>query len=216
FHSDTVQTFGKIPVRVDELGVNLLAVSAHKIYGPKGIGAIYIRKGTGLDALLHGGAQERNNRAGTENIPLIAGFASAMDKIETYREKVFESAQLFRKELTGMITSSLPGVIINSDEVSSVPHILSVSLDARQYAVESESLMLNMDLRGIAVSSGSACTSGSIQPSHVLLAMGRDTKTSASTIRFSFGKFTTIDEVTKAGETFCSIVRSFPKQSPTA
>jgi cysteine desulfurase len=213
FHSDTVQTIGKIPVRVDDLKVDLLAISAHKLYGPKGMGAIYIRKGTGLDALLHGGAQERNNRAGTENVPLIAGFAAAIDRTEKFRDELYRSAELFRDQLTNVITSSLTGVVINSNAADSLPHILSVSLDSRHYAVESESLLLNMDLRGIAVSSGSACTSGSIQPSHVLLAMGRDPKTTASTVRFSFGKFTTIAEVTKAGEIFCSIVRSFPTQS---
>lgn len=212
FHSDTVQTVGKIPVLVGDLGVDLVAVSAHKIYGPKGIGAIYIRKGTSLDALLHGGAQERNNRAGTENVPMIAGFAAAIERAVESRDELYRSAVLFRDHLTGIITSSLTGIVINSNAAESLPHILSVSLDARHFAVESESLLLNMDLRGIAVSSGSACTSGSIQPSHVLLAMGRDPKTTASTVRFSFGKFTTIDEVTKAGEIFCSIVRSFPKQ----
>jgi cysteine desulfurase len=216
FHSDTVQTVGKIPVKVTDLGVDLLAISAHKVYGPKGIGAIYIRKGTGLDPLLHGGAQERNNRAGTENVPLIAGFAAAVDDIESCREDLFRKAQTFRTELARIISSSLPGVIFNSDEDLSLPHIFSVSLDAQQYAVESESLLLNMDLRGVAVSSGSACTSGSIQPSHVLLAMGRDVHTTASTVRFSFGKFTTFDEVTIAGEIFCSIVRSFPTQSQSA
>jgi cysteine desulfurase len=216
FHSDTVQSIGKLPVRVDDLGVDLLAISAHKIYGPKGIGAIYIRKGTGLDALLHGGSQERNNRAGTENIPLIAGFAAAIERAEQHRDEMYRAAEQYRKELSEMIAAELHGVIFNSEGPDVLPHILSVSLDARYYAVESESLLLNMDLRGIAVSSGSACTSGSVQPSHVLLAMGRDPKTTASTVRFSFGKFTTIDEVKKAGETFCSIVRSFPSQSHSA
>jgi cysteine desulfurase len=212
FHSDTVQTVGKLPVRVNELGTDLIALSAHKIYGPKGIGAIYIRQGTSLDPLLHGGAQERNNRAGTENVPMIAGFAEAMEIAERSREALYRSATEFREQLFGVISSALPGIIRNSDPDGSLPHILSLSLDASRYDVESESLLLNMDLRGVAVSSGSACTSGSIQPSHVLLAMGRDPKTTAATVRFSFGKFTTIEEVTRAGEIFCSIVRSFPSR----
>ena len=211
FHSDTVQTIGKIPVGVKDLGVDLLAISAHKIYGPKGIGALYIKKGTDLDAILHGGAQERNNRAGTENIPLIAGFAKAIELAEKNREQLYQTAQECKATLAEIIRSSLNGVIFNSDNGPTLPHILSVSLDASRYDVESETLLLKMDLNGIAVSSGSACTSGSIQPSHVLLAMGRDMKTTQATIRFSFGKFTTIQEVKRAGETFCSIVQSFLK-----
>ncbi|NUN71341.1 MAG: cysteine desulfurase [Bacteroidetes bacterium] len=210
FHSDTVQTVGKLPVHVDALGTDIITMSAHKIYGPKGVGAIYIRQGTGLDPLLHGGAQERNNRAGTENVPLIAGFAEAMELAERNREALYRQAVLFRDTLYGIISGGLTGIIRNSDPDGSLPHILSVSLDASRYQVESEALLLNMDLKGVAVSSGSACTSGSIQPSHVLLAMGRDTRTTAATVRFSFGKFTTIEEVRTAGGIFCSIVRTFP------
>jgi cysteine desulfurase len=110
-----------------------------------------------------------------------------------------------------IIRSSSVGIVLNSIEDRSLPHILNVSLDSTYYEIESETLLLNMDLRGIAVSSGSACTSGSVQPSHVLLAMGRDAKTAQAAIRFSFGKFTTIQEVKRAGETFCSIVQSFLK-----
>lgn len=210
FHSDTVQTVGKLPVNVDALGADLIAISAHKIYGPKGVGAIYIRQGTSLDPLLHGGAQERNNRAGTENVPLIAGMAEAVEIAERSREELYHKAAVLRDTLFGIVINGIPGVIRNSDPDVSLPHILSLSLDSRRYDVESESLLLNLDLKGVAVSSGSACTSGSVQPSHVLLAMGRDPKTTAATVRFSFGKFTTIEEVTKAGELFCSIVRSFP------
>jgi len=215
FHSDTVQTFGKIPVNVNDLGVDILALSAHKIYGPKGIGAIYIRKGTNLDAFLHGGAQERKNRPGTENIPLIAGFAKAIELAENNREKLYTAVSDFRSELLNIIRSSSVGIVLNSIEDRSLPHILNVSLDSTYYEIESETLLLNMDLRGIAVSSGSACTSGSVQPSHVLLAMGRDAKTAQAAIRFSFGKFTTIQEVKRAGETFCSIVQSFLKKPYT-
>jgi cysteine desulfurase len=212
FHSDTVQTIGKIPVNVNDLGVDLIAISAHKIYGPKGIGALYIRQGTELDAFLHGGSQERKNRPGTENVPLIAGFAKAIERAEEIREKMYASAVRLRSGLLGIITSTCQGVITNSDETRSLPHILSISLDPSFYEIESETLLLNMDLRGVAVSSGSACTSGSVQPSHVLLAMGRDTKTTQTTVRFSFGKFTTIEEVKRAGETYCSIVQSFLKK----
>ncbi len=216
FHTDAVQTVGKIPVNVNDLGIDLLSISAHKIYGPKGIGAIYIRKGTDIDALFHGGAQERKNRAGTENIPLIAGFAKAIVLAEKNRDELFTKTTRLRSALKDTIRSSIEGFIFNTPEGNSLPHILNVSLDPSVYDVESESLLLNMDLRGVAVSSGSACTSGSIQPSHVLQAMGRDAKTTQATVRFSFGKFTTSDEVKKAGEIFCSIVESFPKRAITA
>ena len=211
FHSDTVQTVGKIPVKVNDLGMDLLVISAHKIYGPKGIGAIYIRKGTDIDALLHGGVQERKNRAGTENIPLIAGFAKAIELAETGREKLFHHSVKLRLLLKDIIQKNVQNVFINSLEEQSIPHILNVSLDSSVYKVESETMLLTMDLKGVAVSSGSACTSGSVQPSHVLLAMGRDPRTTQTTIRFSFGKFTTIEEVKRAGNIFCSIVQSLPK-----
>lgn len=212
FHSDTVQTVGKMPVKVNDLGVDLLAISAHKIYGPKGIGAIYIRKGTEIDSLLHGGSQERKNRAGTENVPLIAGFAKAIELADNGREELFLLASKLRSLLKNLIQKNIRNVILNSVEERSIPHILNVSLDSSVYSIESETMLLNMDLKGVAVSSGSACTSGSVQPSHVLLAMGRDAKTTQATIRFSFGKFTTINEVENAGRIFCAIVQSLPKK----
>lgn len=213
FHSDTVQTIGKIPVHVDELGVDLLSISAHKIYGPKGVGAIYIRKGTNIDALLHGGAQERKNRAGTENVPLIAGFAKAVEIAVQEQNDIYDRVASFKSLLKEKFQTSLKNILFNGDQNSSLPHIVSVSLDANAYAVESESLLLNMDLRGVAVSSGSACTSGSVQPSHVLLAMGIDEKTTRTAIRFSFGKYTTSEQVEHAGEIFCTIVQSLPKRN---
>lgn len=212
FHSDTVQTVGKVLVNVNDLGIDLLPISAHKMYGPKGIGAIYIRKGTELDPLIHGGAQERKNRPGTENIPLIAGFAAAVALAERTMEHVRSNAVMVRKELLELITGQCDGIICNTRLDDSLPHIVSISLDPAVYAVESETLLMGLDLRGVAVSSGSACTSGSIQPSHVLMAMGYDRQTAQSAVRFSFGKFTTIQEVVSAGEIFCSMVRSFRKQ----
>jgi cysteine desulfurase len=210
FHSDTVQTFGKIPVDVNELGIDLLSLSAHKIYGPKGIGAIYIRKGVDVDSLIHGGSQERNHRAGTENVPLIAAFAAAAKKIMLKREDEYRSAVRFCSIMKDRIFQSLKGVIFNGAE-HSLPHILSISLDSNLYNVESETLLLQLDLHGVAASSGSACTSGSIQPSHVLKAMGRDEKTAKSTVRFSFGRMTTEEEIIKASNIFCDIVQRLPK-----
>jgi len=212
FHTDAVQSYGKIPFTVVDSGIDLAALSAHKIYGPKGIGALYIRKGTDIDALLHGGAQERKNRAGTENIPLIAGFAKGVEKMEIGRESLYQQAQRQKAQMLKIITSSCSHVIVNGSDNTTVPHILSVSLDAAVYDVEGESMLLNMDLKGIAVSSGSACTSGSVQPSHVLLAMGRDVRTTQATIRFSIGRGTTDEEIERGAETFCAIARQFERK----
>ncbi|MBI2427246.1 MAG: cysteine desulfurase, partial [Ignavibacteriales bacterium] len=211
-HSDTVQTVGKVPVDVNDLHVDLLSISAHKMYGPKGIGAIYIRKGTNIDALIHGGAQERKNRAGTENIPSIVGFAKAMEIASNEWSDNFEHARLCKELLKAKICGELKNVVVNGGEQDTLPFILNVSLDSSSYEAERESLLLNLDLHGVAVSSGSACTSGSVQPSHVLLAMGRDERSTSTAIRFSFGKFTSVKDVDRAGDVFCSIVRSLPKR----
>lgn len=210
-HSDTVQTMGKIPVDVNSLGVDLLAISAHKIYGPKGIGAIYIRKGTEIDAFLHGGAQERNSRAGTENVPLIAGFAKAVEVAERERRSLYENATQCKKFMIESLVRPTKGIAMNGDAAETIPHILNISLDSNYFEIDGETLVLSLDLKGIAVSSGSACTSGSVQPSHVLIAMGRDEAMTKTAIRFSFGKYTTIDEVRKAAEIFGSIIRPFRK-----
>lgn len=212
FHSDAVQTFGKIPIDVKELPLDLLTLSAHKIYGPKGIGAIYIRKGTNIDSLLHGGAQERNNRAGTENVPFVAGFAKAVEISLAQMHQHAEHASLLNSRMRKIIEESVEGAIINSSQQYSLPHILNVALESSVYDTEAETMLLNMDLHGVAVSSGSACTSGSIQPSHVLLAMGLDEKSTRSAIRFSFGRYTTLSEVEKAGEIYCSITQTLQKK----
>jgi cysteine desulfurase len=210
-HSDTVQSYGKVPLSVAALGIDIAALSAHKIYGPKGIGAIYIKKGTLIDPLLHGGAQERNNRAGTENVPMIAGFATAAELMESRRERLFDSTQRQKSRLLEIINGQLDNIVVNGDHRESVPHIVNISLDPSTCTLEGETLLLNLDLNGIAVSSGSACTSGSVQPSHVLLAMGNGKETTRSTVRFSFGYGTTDEEIERAGTIFCSIVKKHMK-----
>jgi len=212
FHCDAVQTVGKIPVDVAKLGVDLLSMSAHKIYGPKGIGAIFIRKGTPIDALLHGGAQERKHRAGTENVPLIAGFAKAIELADGERTEIYDRVASMRLSLRTKLLQSVPGLVVHGDEQHMLPHILNVSLNSSVYENNDESLLLNMDLRGVAVSSGSACTSGSVQPSHVLMAMRCDERSARSAIRFSFGKYTTIEEVERAGNTYISLIQSIYHQ----
>jgi cysteine desulfurase len=208
FHTDAVQSIGKLPVSFKALGADLLSVTAHKLYGPKGIGAIVVRRGADIDALLHGGSQERKQRAGTENVPLASAFAYAIDKAVRERETASEHARMLRTRLVEKIQSQIAGADLNGDAEHSVPSIVSISLDASRFELDGEALLMNMDLRGIAVSSGSACTSGSIQPSHVLRAMGRSDRDALLTVRFSTGKQTTVEEIDRAAGAFIDIARS--------
>ena len=193
-HTDAVQSLGKISVDVQELGVDLMSISAHKLYGPKGIGALYVRKGTEIDPLFEGGGQERGRRPGTENVPLAAGFAKAVELAVAGMDQESKRLAGLRNLLEARIRE-FPAAIINGHPTDRLPHILNISFDSTVLPLEGETLLLNMDLRGIAVTSGSACTSGSMQPSHVLLAMGRDVKTARSTLRFAFGKSNTADDI---------------------
>jgi cysteine desulfurase len=205
-HSDTVQSVGKIRVNVDELGVDLLAISAHKFYGPKGIGAIYIRKGTSVDALIQGGSQESNRRAGTENVPLAVGFAKAVELCDLSVEMEIERIRKLRAKLRQRLEGEFEGILLNGHPTESLPHILSVSFDSSRTPIDGEALIMGMDLQGVAVTSGSACTSGSLEPSHVLLAMGRDVKTARATVRFSLGRWTTEEEINFAVDALQRVV----------
>lgn len=200
-HTDAVQSAGKVPVNVDDLGVHLLTLSAHKFYGPKGIGVLYIRRGTQIAPLAHGGGQERGQRPGTENVALAVGCAEALRLALDDRAGVTGHLAGLRDRLEGEIVRMFPGVLVNGNTQNRLPHLLSVSFDAALYPMEGEMLVTNLDLEGISVSSGSACTSGSIQPSHVLAAMGRDEATAKATLRFSFGAANTeadVDAVQRA------------------
>lgn len=194
-HTDAVQTLGKIPVNVRDLDVDLMTLSAHKTYGPKGIGALFIKRGTGIDPLLQGGGQERGKRPGTETVPLAVGFAKAVELAVAEMEN--ESARLkkMRDVLESRIYAEFPSAIVNGHPTHRLPHILNISFDSSKVQLEGEMLVMNMDLQGIAVTSGSACTSGSMQPSHVLLAMGRDVRTAKATLRFAFGKSNTESDI---------------------
>lgn len=194
-HTDAVQTLGKIPLSVAELGVDLITLSAHKLYGPKGIGALYVKKGTELEPMLHGGGQERGKRPGTENVPLAVGFAKAVELAVSEMEVEMKRLATLRDNLQSAISNQIPAAIINGHPTKRLPNILNISFDSSKIQLEGEMLVMNMDLEGIAVTSGSACTSGSMQPSHVLLAMGRDAKTARATLRFAFGRSNMMEDV---------------------
>lgn len=185
FHSDTVQSTGKLKVDVEEMGIDLLALSAHKLYGPKGVGAIYIRNGTRIAPLLHGGHHERSRRAGTENVAGIVGLGAAIEicskEIEVEYRYLMDLSTLFYQGLKERIADT----ILNGDFENRLPGTLNISFRG----VEGEAVILSLDLEGVAVASGSACSSGSAEPSHVLKAMGVPPELARSAIRFSFGRF---------------------------
>jgi len=191
FHTDAVQTVGRIPVDVDRLGVDLLSLSAHKLYGPKGVGALYIRRGTPLSPLLYGGHHERDRRAGTENVPGIVGLGKAA---ELARERMGNDAirvAALRDRLEEGILCTVPRASINGDTHRRVPGTTNVSFDG----IEGEAFVIALDLRGVACSTGAACSSGSIEPSHVLAAIGRTGKHARSSIRLSLGRYSAPEDV---------------------
>jgi cysteine desulfurase len=210
FHADAVQSFGKLPTKVDDLGVDLLSVAAHKIYGPKGVGALYIRKGTRIDPLIIGGAQEKRRRSGTENIAGVVGFGEAVVQAEAEREQVYSRLAGLRAKLVKGLTDQIPEIIINGDPSRIFPSTVSASVSH----VEGESLLLSLDMEGIAVSTGSACSSGSLEPSHVLMAMGIDTVLAQGTLRFSMGRGTTEAQIDHLLEVFPPIVDRLRRMSP--
>jgi cysteine desulfurase len=206
FHSDTVQSFGKIPLDVKKIGVDLLAISGHKIYGPKGIGGLYVRKGTPLENLLHGGGQERGKRAGTENVPLTAGLAKAVEICDQQRSDEMRRLGELRELLKSKLQERFDGLLVNTHPVYNMPNILSISFDSRRVEIDGEVLLLSLDLKGVAVSNGSACTSGSFEPSHVLLAMGRDERTASASLRFSLGRGNTEADIEYAVHALAEVV----------
>jgi cysteine desulfurase len=202
FHTDAVQTAGKIPVDVKALGVDLLSVSAHKFYGPKGVGAIWIRRGLRLLPLLAGGKHERNRRAGTENVAGIAGMGVAAQQARGKMNA--EAARLapLRNRLEEGVLARVPGTAINGAREPRVPNTTNISFER----IEAESLLIALDLAGIAVSTGSACSSGTLEPSHVLKAMGFPPHRTQNSIRFSLGAANTDADVDRVIEVLPGIV----------
>ncbi|HHV45036.1 MAG TPA: cysteine desulfurase NifS [Firmicutes bacterium] len=210
FHTDAVQTVGAIPVNVNDLNCDLLSLSAHKFYGPKGVGVLYARKGTRFVPHIYGGAQERGRRAGTENTAGIVGLAKAITLAEEERERVQPRIKELRDCLRDGILARVDEVILTGHPEERLPNNLSLCF---RY-VEGEALLLNLDLQGIAASSGSACTSGSLEPSHVLLAMGLEHEIAHGSLRLTLGRENTAEEIDYVVEAVATAVEKLREMSP--
>ncbi len=210
FHTDAVQAVGHIPINVNDLNIDLLSLTGHKLYAPKGIGALYIRKGTKMRPLIHGGSQERNRRAGTENVPYIVGLGVAIDLIGN--EMAEESLRItsLRDKLINGIISEIPHTRLNGHPTNRLPGNANISFDF----IEGESLLLLLDMKGIFASSGSACTSGSLDPSHVLLSIGLPHEKAHGSLRLSIGKNNTEADVDLVIKELPAIVKKLREMSP--
>jgi cysteine desulfurase len=210
FHTDAVQSVGKIPVDVENLGVDLLSLSAHKLHGPKGVGALYIRKGAILRPLMYGGHHERDRRPGTENVPGIVGLGKAAELAGEHLAEEMERVGALRDRLENGILASVPLATVSGDESRRLPSTSNISFDF----IEGEGFVIAMDLKGVACSTGAACSSGSIEPSHVLTAIGRKFEQARSSIRFSLGRFNTSEDVDYALEALPRVVEQLRSLSP--
>lgn len=209
FHSDGVQTVGQIPVDLKELGVDMYTLSAHKIYGPKGVGLLYARKGSKVQNIGFGGAQERKLRPGTENVPGVVGLTRALALAVDEQEETSKRLIYLRDRLISGLTS-LPDVILNGHPSLRLPNNVNISVNR----VEGEALILSLDMAGIAVSSGSACTSGSLEPSHVLLAMGLDHQSAHGSLRMTLGKSTSEEDIDYVLRVVPDVIERLRQMSP--
>lgn len=210
FHTDAVQTAGKLPIDINKLGVDLLSVSGHKFYGPKGIGALFIKKGVKINSLIHGGHQEKNIRPGTENIPGMVGLGKACELAGQRMPEEEKKIKLLRDKLEKELFKQIDEIYLNGHPLQRVFNTLNVSI---KY-VEGESILLDLDLEGIAASTGSACTSGLLEPSHVLLSTGVSSDLAQGSLRFSLGHMNTEEEIDKVIEILPKIVKRLRKMSP--
>lgn len=210
FHTDAVQALGKVPVDVEEIGCDLLSLSAHKIYAPKGVGALYVRRGVRLHPQNIGGHQERDRRGGTESVPNIVGLGEACSIASDELETAAEASRLLRDRLESAVGEDIQGVVFNGDRERRLPNIANISFTS----IEGEGLLINLDMQGIAVSTGSACSSGTLEPSPVIRAIGRGDDLSRGAIRFSFGRFNTYDDVEDLLRLLSSCVKNLRELSP--
>jgi len=210
FHTDAVQTVGKIPINVNETGIDLLSLSAHKLYGPKGIGALYIRKSTKIHPLIYGGEQERKRRAGTENVSCIVGLGEAAKIASKKMKQEYIYVKKLRDKLENKIKDNIDYIRFNGHPTERLPNTSNVSFEF----IEGESLVLNLDLKGIAASTGSACASGSLEPSHVLSAIGVPPAIAQGSIRFSLGRGSKEEDIDYTVENLVEIVGRLREMSP--
>ncbi len=210
FHTDGVQAYGHVPIDVEELHIDLLSASGHKLYGPKGIGFLYIRKGVKIRSFIHGGAQERKRRAGTENVPGIVGFGAAVKKAFAGLEERAETERQLRDYLIAEIEAKIPHCRLNGDRKRRLPGNVNFSFRF----IEGESLLIMLDMKKICASSGSACTSGSLDPSHVLLAIGLPHEIAHGSLRLTLSYENTKEELDYVVEAVSEIVEKLRKMSP--
>lgn len=209
-HTDAVQTTGHIPVDVDELGVDLLSLSAHKLYGPKGIGVLYVRKGTRLMSFMHGGEQERGRRAGTHNVPGIVGLGKATEIARGEMGEESKRVTHLRDKLIRSILEQIDHTRLNGHRLNRLPNNVNISIEF----AEGESTCLSLDLKGICVSTGSACSTGNLEASHVLLALGLPPEQAHSSLRFTLGKWTNEEDINQTLEALIQIVARLRAMSP--
>jgi len=212
FHTDAVQTVGHVPVDVDKMNVDLLSMSAHKLYGPKGIGALYIRGGTKIIPILHGGGQERQGRSGTENVPGIIGFSSAAGLAQAEMEEEGRRLTVLRDRLIKGILGAIDHTRLNGHATSRLPNNVNISFEY----VEGEAVCLNLDLAGICAATGSACSSESMEASHVLLAMGLSPELARGSLRLSLGRWSTEEDVKQVLQALIPVLSRLRAISPLA
>ncbi|MDX8549015.1 cysteine desulfurase NifS [Methanospirillum sp. J.3.6.1-F.2.7.3] len=210
FHTDAVQVIGNLPINVESMNIDLLSLSAHKFYGPKGIGALYIRKGVRIDNYLHGGGQEHRKRAGTENVPGIVGLGVAIEKAVSNLEVKTLQIRTLRDALLDRILHEIPNTRLNGHRTMRLPGNINVSFDF----IEGESLLLLLDHSGIAASTGSACSSGSLEPSHVLLAIGLPAEVAHGSLRLTLGLENTNEDISYAFDEIKKAVERLRAMSP--
>lgn len=210
FHTDAVQAFGQVPIDVDAMNIDMLSSSGHKLNGPKGIGFLYIRKGVKIRSFVHGGAQERKRRAGTENVPGIVGFGKAAELAAATMEERCGRERELRDYMIGRIEKEIPYAKINGDREQRLPNNVNVCFRF----VEGESMLIMLDMKGICASSGSACTSGSLDPSHVLLAIGLPHEIAHGSLRLTLGAETTREQIDTTVDAIKEIVQHLREMSP--